>query len=265
MDCFNNTVLSKDKNTVDGRVIHYMDNMPTDANLTSYEIELLANRNNNKYDGKNWKRKGDSYELTNLSSSCRACKSSIDHIDQDSDIIFQISFEMAMRWYEGPGYYSGIDSVEDLSPTPIEPRNELKEMLEAQAQYFKRDGQYNEFAIDAKGMHKIESERNKYLSSQGHDIDASSLDYDGKDDDGECGASIKALVLICGDQKDPFYYGEHGQCLDFAEVYKKNFGTDYAPPVVYFNQKNFTHPFSSTCDIEVSCGVEETNNLRSVA
>ena len=62
---------------------------------------------------------------------------------------------MAMRWYEGPGYYSGIDSVEDLSPTPIEPRNELKEMLEAQAQYFKRDGQYNEFAIDAKGMHKI--------------------------------------------------------------------------------------------------------------
>ena len=66
--------------------------------------------------------------------------------------------------------------------------------------------------------------------------------------------------MICGDQNDPFYYGKPGQCLDFAEVYKKNYGSDDTPPVVYMNRKNFTHPFSSTCDIEISCGVEKMGN-----
>jgi len=89
--------------------------------------------------------------------------------------------------------------------------------------------------------------------------DPNALDFEGNDADGKCGAAIKALVMVCGDQDDPFYYGEHGQCLDFAEVYKKNYGTDVTPPVVYFNQKNFTYPFSSTCDVEVSCGAENTD------
>ena len=66
--------------------------------------------------------------------------------------------------------------------------------------------------------------------------------------------------MICGDQDDPFYYGKPGQCLDFAEVYKKNYGSAEAPPVVYFDPSNLTHPFSSTCDTEISCGVEKMGN-----
>ena len=71
--------------------------------------------------------------------------------------------------------------------------------------------------------------------------------------------SIKALVLICGDQDDPFYYGKPGTCLDkdsFASIYKDFFKKDDAPQVVYFNLKNLTHPFSSTCDMTPSCGVK---------
>ena len=81
---------------------------------------------------------------------------------------------------------------------------------------------------------------------ENRDGDGKSLDYDGNDADGKCGAAIKALVMICGNQDDPFYYDEPGTCLDFAQVYKENFDTDESPPVVYFNAKNFTHPFSST-------------------
>ena len=86
------------------------------------------------------------------------------------------------------------------------------------------------------------------------------MGYGGIDESsGQCGGSVKALVLICGDQDDPFYYGEPGTCLDkdsFASIYKEAFKKDDAPPVVYFNMKNLTHPFSSTCDMKPSCGVK---------
>ena len=48
--------------------------------------------------------------------------------------------------------------------------------------------------------------------------------------------------------------------MDFAEVYKTNYGTEDTPPVVYFHLKNFTHPFSATCDVEISCGVEKEDS-----
>ena len=78
------------------------------------------------------------------------------------------------------------------------------------------------------------------------------------ENDGTCGAAIKALVLIChDDQEDPFYYGEPGTCMDFPQLYKDHFGHGEAPAVVYMHRNNFTHPFSSTCDINISCGVEK--------
>ena len=52
--------------------------------------------------------------------------------------------------------------------------------------------------------------------------------------------------------------------MDFAEVYKTNYGTEDTPPVVYFHLKNLTHPFSSTCDIEISCGVEKEDTSEAV-
>ena len=111
----------------------------------------------------------------------------------------------------------------------------------------------NEWAIYAEGMEELEEDRMVYSTE-------SSLNFEGYDSEGTCGAAIKALVLICGDQDDPFYYGKPGQCLDFAEVYKKNYGSAEAPPVVYFDPSNLTHPFSSTCDTEISCGVEKMGN-----
>ena len=66
-------------------------------------------------------------------------------------------------------------------------------------------------------------------------------------------------MLICGDQQDPFFYGEPGTYLDWLAIYKKKFASDDAPRVVYFNAKNFTHPFPSTCVIEVLCGVKEAD------
>ena len=91
---------------------------------------------------------------------------------------------------------------------------------------------------------------------------SATLNFEGVDEnDGTCGAAIEALVLICGDQDDSFYYGEPGTCMDFPELYKQIYGTDAAPEVVYVNRKNFTHPFSSTCDIEISCGVEKEDTI----
>ena len=89
---------------------------------------------------------------------------------------------------------------------------------------------------------------------------STTLNLDGVDEnDGTCGAAIKALILICGDQDDPFYYGTPGTCIDFPGLYKQHYGAEAAPEVVYMNRKNFTHPFSSTCDIQISCGVEGDN------
>lgn len=102
------------------------------------------------------------------------------------------------------------------------------------------------------------------LNNLESDRESSSLSYEGIDESsGQCGGSIKALVLICGDQQDPFYYGKPGTCLDknsFASVYKDVFKKDDAPQVVYLNTKNLTHPFSSTCDKTPSCGVNNIGN-----
>ena len=45
--------------------------------------------------------------------------------------------------------------------------------------------------------------------------------------------------------------------MDFPQLYKDHFGHGEAPAVVYMQRNNFTHPFSSTCDINISCGVEK--------
>ena len=110
---------------------------------------------------------------------------------------------------------------------------------------------YNEIDVSVGHFQRLESER------------GASLDDEGKDENGECGASIQALILICDDQTDPFYYEDRDKCLrpdTFADIYKENFKTDDAstPPVVYFNLKNFTHPFSSSCDMKPLCGVSPT-------
>ena len=66
-----------------------------------------------------------------------------------------------VKWYEGPGYYIVLD--QDDSSSLVEPRNELKEMMEAQATYFGVNRDYsadvatpgigwNEFAIDGDTM-----------------------------------------------------------------------------------------------------------------
>ena len=167
------------------------------------------------------------------------------------------------RWYEGPAYYGSLKTEDDTVTTP---RNELKQMLKAQLELFGANHDYtgipsfytpgygtfkwNEWALDGNILGKLEGDRV---------FDTKILDFEGKDADGKCGAAIKALVMICGDQDDPFYYREPGKCLNFAEVYKENFGTEDTPPVVYLNPRNFTHPFSSTCDIDVPCGVDETD------
>ena len=173
--------------------------------------------------------------------------------------IFNSIFTSTVRWYEGLGYYGTIPGKENAL---IKPKSELKAMLEAQASFFGQnknyskyrnevvwDLTYNELDMDANLIKKLEFNR------------ASSLGYDGIDESsGQCGGSIKALVLICGDQEDPFYYGEPGTCLDkdsFASVYKEVFMLNNdAPQVVSFNMKNLTHPFSSTCDMKPSCGVK---------
>ena len=44
-----------------------------------------------------------------------------------------------------------------------------------------------------------------------------------------------------------------------------NFDTEDTPPVVYLNKKNITHPFSATCDVEISCGVDKEDTSEAVA
>ena len=79
----------------------------------------------------------------------------------------------------------------DTEGITVEAKKELKEMLKVQSQYFGSGRNYNEFAINAKGMNNVESERGKFLASSGDDADASALDYDGNNNDGECAALIK--------------------------------------------------------------------------
>ena len=253
-----------------------------EANVSSYEIELLFNRANKKTVDSIVETSGTkTWFSTNLSESCDLCESNFvaqklkaNTTREDAvDSIYSTLLYNEYRWFEAPGYYGTLAPEDDTSVT--KPRNELKQMLEAQLEYFGANHDYsqmghseflkayyqvslhhNEWAIDGNVMSKLEEDR-------AQQDDPNALNFEGNDADGKCGAAIKALVMVCGDQDDPFYYGEHGQCLDFAEVYKKNFGTDVSPPVVYFNQKNFTHPFSSTCDVEVSCGVENTDTAGS--
>ena len=202
-----------------------------------------------------------------MPSSCELCKSSIREkgnlTEYDTNQIFTKLFILyELKWYEGLGYYNTLDQNDTGSL--IKPRNELKEMTEAQAAHFGINREYsdetdfdevyyNEWAIDTYSMLQLEEDRSNTLNFEGYDAE------------GRCGAAIKALVLICGDQQDPFYYGEPGQCLNFAEVYKSNFGSDDAPPVVYLNKKNTTHPFSLVCDIELSCGLEKKDASEAVA
>ena len=286
VECFDSVLPAKD-NTVNGRTIHYMDDLPTEANLTSYEIELLFNRHSGKSMKDNMDKNADKVQA-NLNDNCQSCKSvfrqnenklskgTLDHCAyygfSCADAVFNQLFVYGMRFYEGLGYY---DIVPENGEVKIEPRNELKEMLEVQTAYFGLNHNYSDFPlffcptgpawnevdVDANGMNNLETDREMFTARSGDEADASALDYEGKDENGKCGASFKVLVLVCGggDQQDPFFYGEPGNCLDadtFASVYKENFKTAAAPPVVYLNLKNFTHPFSSSCDVKPSCGVK---------
>lgn len=178
---------------------------------------------------------------------------------------YDAAFQYEYRWFEGPGYYGQF--TDDSVTTP---NNDLKQMMEANLKYFGANRDYsemlpalnfpvNEWAIYADGMKRLEEDRMVY-SAESAPQETKSLNFEGYDSEGSCGAAIKALVLICGDQDDPFYYGKPGTCLDLGEVYKKNYGSTETPPVVYFDPKNLTLPFSSTCDIEISCGVEKMGN-----
>ena len=257
-------------------------NVPTiEANVSSYEVELLFNRASNKTVDTIYETSGSKTRFKKLSSTCEQCKSSsvaafvaYNYTIETAETAFYSAFiTPEYRWYEGPGYYGTI-AADDASVT--KPRNELRQMMEAQLKHFGPNGDYsdmpdvvdstqftyNEWAMDGNIINGLEEDRTVYAtaSSDGQDEDTLTLNFVGNDGDGNCGAGIKALVMICGDQDDPFYFNQPGTCLDFAEIYKKNFGTNSAPPVVYFNQKNFTHPFSSSCDTDVSCGVAETGD-----
>lgn len=254
-----------------------------EANASSYEIELLFNRAKGKTVDTTFEASGDITRFKTISPTCEQCKSNLleslkelfsaqqqinvtePEIEDLAFLGFYLDFvQYEYRWFEGPGYYG---QFADDSVTP--PRNELKQMMEANLKYFGANRNYsemvyeyqsgysyNEWAIDAEGMKRLEEDRTLFSTES-----SDSLNFEGYDSEGTCGAAIKALVLICGDQQDdPFYYGKPGQCLDFAEVYKKNYGSADTPPVVYMNRKNLTHPFSSTCDIEISCGVEKIGN-----
>jgi len=278
--CFDSDVVPAEDNTVDGRALHYNDKVGKEENLTNYEIELLFNRHIQKSVENNMAKHGDKPYLANLTDECKSCEASLmnddDELSKKNTLLigclyhkeiscgkqlFTHLFRSTMRWYEGLGYYGTIPGKDNAS---IKPKSELKAMLEAQTTYFGinqnysnfRGSQdvsqgpvYNEIDINANLLNNLESDRA-----------SSSLGYDGIDESsGQCGGSIKALVLICGDQDDPFYYGKPGTCLDkdsFASIYKDFFKKDDAPQVVYFNLKNLTHPFSSTCDMTPSCGVK---------
>ena len=66
----------------------------------------------------------------------------------------------------------------------------------------------NEWSIDAMGIKELEEDRVIYSteseSSATQEDDPKALDFEGYDSEGKCGAAIKALVLICGEQDDPF-------------------------------------------------------------
>lgn len=82
-----------------------------------------------------------------LSSSCELCTSSALPSLQgtfDEKLLNEFMLLWEGRWYEGPGYYSLLDE-EDTSSL-IEPKNELKEMMDAQATYF---GINRDYSIDA--------------------------------------------------------------------------------------------------------------------
>lgn len=262
----NGPILLAEDNPITNRTVGRYDDLPTTNNdPTSLQIELLYNRQSNITSGNVYETDGSMTKVKERSNnSCELCKSSIREAgagkltENETNQIFTKLFTLfELKWYEGLGYYNTLDQEDTWSL--IQPRNELKEMTQAQAAHFGINREYsdetdygevyyNEWAIDTAGMLQLEEDR------------SSTLNFEGYDAEGECGAAIKALVLICGDQDDPFYYAEPGQCLDFAEVYKTNFETEDIPPVVYLNKKNITHPFSATCDVEISCGVEKEDS-----
>lgn len=265
--CFD-SVLPAEENTIDGRTIHsFTKDLPSEKNLTNYEIELLLNRHKQKSFENNMAKHGDKPYLTNLTDTCKSCEALLTSHDDELGIgfgkrVFNYLFTRSIRWYEGLGYYGTIPGRDNAK---IKPKNELKAMMEAQTTYFGLNQNYTGFVAGAEFIFKyneIEVDAN-LLNNLEFSRASLSLGFDGIDESSsKCGGSIKALVLICGDQKDPFYYGERGTCLDkdrLASIYKEVFEKDDAPQVVYFNLKNLTHPFSSTCDKTPSCGVTSVN------
>ena len=118
------------------------------ANATSLQIELLYNRANNMTYDDIFEVSGNVTKLKRgLSSSCELCTSSALPSLQgtfDEKLLNEFMLLWEGRWYEGPGYYSLLDE-EDTSSL-IEPKNELKEMMDAQATYF---GINRDYSIDA--------------------------------------------------------------------------------------------------------------------
>jgi len=277
--CFDSDVVPAKDNIVDGRVLRYSDKVGEEQNLTNYEIELIFNRHIQKSYSNNMAKHGDKPYLTNLTDDCKSCEASLmdrdDELSNNTNLIgcyfhkeiscgkqfFNYLFSSASKWYEGLGYYGTIPGKDNAL---IKPKSELKALMEAQTTYFGLNQDYSDFRSSQTPpigpvYNEIDINAN-LLNSFEHNRASSSLGYDGIDESsGQCGRSVKALVLICGDQDDPFYYGEPGTCLDkdsFASIYKDFFKKEDAPQVVYFNLKNLTHPFSATCDMTPSCGVK---------
>ena len=152
-------VISAEDNPITNRAVGRFDDMPNDrTNTTSLQIELLLNRENiNMTFDDIFETSGSLTKMKERESpsSCDLCKSSSVWNVEESFFNWVVVMNEA-KWYEGPGYYSLLDQ-EDTSSL-IQPRNELKEMMEAQARHFGVNRKYtddvpkfvigNEFAMD---------------------------------------------------------------------------------------------------------------------
>jgi hypothetical protein len=144
--CFG-SVLPAEENVVNGREVNYQDDMPTEVNLTSLEIELLFNRFNNKSMDMYMEKVDGKVEITTLSDDCETCKN-VFHDKKDiiakhdvmqcaeilgsnvscPDAYFNQFLMETVHFYEGLGYYDLLG--EDVAEKLTKPKNELLEMME---------------------------------------------------------------------------------------------------------------------------------------
>lgn len=176
---------------------------------------------------------------TNLSDTCRAMFDGYGaEIDKNPAMANNVP---KIHFFESRGYYESITSSKRTQP-----KQQLTEMLNWQSLlqtatwnqfmgYFdvnasRIDALYNELAIDADTIHKIED---------GHD--------------GQCDHAIEALVRVCG-AHDPFYLDEVGTCVNITRMHELAFPDTATPPLIWMDLENTEKPFSLTCDKEDVCG-----------